>query len=202
MNIYTWIEMKTNVSPPPQMISLFKISASSTEKRKEPFCAGPSLKEDVSQLAFVSDAAYCFLPFRTSPEPREGEMLFSSSSCGTFCLVYRHLTRHKIRMILVGMFCCGLGALKYKSFYVFFLQTEHLPLQTPFKEREVGSRQHSNGLSSRRFDYEDENPAEEDGIQQMRALSSQMCYQDWSPGGHHHSDGPGRVCINSREHYV
>ncbi|XP_049713677.1 nectin-3 [Elephas maximus indicus] len=81
-------------------------------------------------------------------------------------------------------------------------QTEHLPLQTSFKEREVGSRQHSNGLSSRRFDYEDKNPAEEDGIQQMRALSSQMCYHDWSPGGHHHSDGPGRVCINSREHYV
>jgi len=81
-------------------------------------------------------------------------------------------------------------------------QTEHLPLQTQFKEREVGSLQHSNGLNSRRLDYEDENPTGEDGIQQLYPLYSQICYQDRSPGKHHESNEPERVYINPREHYV
>ncbi|KAM9635881.1 uncharacterized protein ACIGJ3_016717 [Trichechus inunguis] len=81
-------------------------------------------------------------------------------------------------------------------------QTEYLPLQIPFKEREVGSLQHSNGLNSRRYDYEDENPVEEDGSQQMYPLSNQMCYQDWSPGKHHQNYNPERVYINPQEHYV
>uniref|UniRef100_A0A2K6GAY7 Nectin cell adhesion molecule 3 n=1 Tax=Propithecus coquereli TaxID=379532 RepID=A0A2K6GAY7_PROCO len=81
-------------------------------------------------------------------------------------------------------------------------QTEHLPLQTQFKEREVGSLQPSNGLNSRRCDYEDENPAGEDGIQQMYPLCNQMCYHDRSPGKHHQNKDPERVYINPREHYV
>jgi len=81
-------------------------------------------------------------------------------------------------------------------------QTEHLPLQTQFKEREVGGLQHSNGLNSRRLDYEDENPTGEDGIQQLYPLYSQICYQDRSPGKHHESNEPERVYINPREHYV
>ncbi|XP_024591137.1 nectin-3 isoform X2 [Neophocaena asiaeorientalis asiaeorientalis] len=81
-------------------------------------------------------------------------------------------------------------------------QTEHLPLQTQFKGREVGSLQRSNGLNSRRFDYEDENPVGEDGIQQMYPLYNQMCYQDGSPGKYHPSRDLERVYINPREHYV
>ncbi|ELW60004.1 hypothetical protein TREES_T100000788 [Tupaia chinensis] len=76
-----------------------------------------------------------------------------------------------------------------------------MPLQTQFKEREVGSLQHSNGLNSRRFDYEDENPVEEDGIQQMYPLYNQMCYPDRSPGKHQNHD-PASVYINPQEHYV
>ncbi|XP_044107294.1 nectin-3 isoform X2 [Neovison vison] len=81
-------------------------------------------------------------------------------------------------------------------------QTEHLPLQTQFKEREVGGLQHSNGLNSRRLDYEDESPVGEDGIQQMYPLYSQICYQDRSPGKHRQSNEPERAYINPREHYV
>uniref|UniRef100_A0A8D1FJB3 Nectin-3 n=2 Tax=Sus scrofa TaxID=9823 RepID=A0A8D1FJB3_PIG len=81
-------------------------------------------------------------------------------------------------------------------------QTEHLPLQTQFKEREAGSLQHSNGLKSRRFDYEDENPGGEDGIQQMYPLYNQMCSPDLSPGKRHPNHDPERVYINPREHYV
>ncbi|KAF3827582.1 hypothetical protein GH733_003068, partial [Mirounga leonina] len=96
-------------------------------------------------------------------------------------------------------------------------QTEHLPLQTQFKEREVGGLQHSvsnvvllrgsaqgelNGLNSRRLDYEDENSTGEDGIQQLYPLYSQICYQDRSPGKHHESNEPESVYINPREHYV
>ncbi|XP_011938402.1 PREDICTED: nectin-3 isoform X4 [Cercocebus atys] len=80
-------------------------------------------------------------------------------------------------------------------------QPEHLPLQTQFKEREVGNLQHSNGLNSRSFDYEDENPVGEDGIQQMYPLYNQMCYQDRSPGKHHQNNDPKRVYIDPREHY-
>ena len=36
-----------------------------------------------------------------------------------------------------------LGASKGTPFSVFFLQTEHLPLQTHFKERAVGGLEHS-----------------------------------------------------------
>uniref|UniRef100_A0A2I3GSE1 Nectin-3 n=1 Tax=Nomascus leucogenys TaxID=61853 RepID=A0A2I3GSE1_NOMLE len=81
-------------------------------------------------------------------------------------------------------------------------QPEHLPLQTQFKEREVGNLQHSNGLNSRSFDCEDENPVGEDGIQQMYPLYNQMCYQDRSPGKHHQNNDPKRVYIDPREHYV
>ncbi|XP_033067237.1 nectin-3 isoform X2 [Trachypithecus francoisi] len=81
-------------------------------------------------------------------------------------------------------------------------QPEHLPLQTQFKEREVGHLQHSNGLNSRSFDYEDENPVGEDGIQQMYPLYNQMCYQDRSPGKHHQNNDPKRVYVDPREHYV
>ncbi|XP_044944260.1 nectin-3 isoform X5 [Mustela putorius furo] len=81
-------------------------------------------------------------------------------------------------------------------------QTEHLPLQTQFKEREVGGLQHSNGLNRRRLDYEDESPVGEDGIQQMYPLYSQICYQDRSPGKHRQSNEPERAYINPREHYV
>ncbi|XP_032205571.1 nectin-3 isoform X3 [Mustela erminea] len=81
-------------------------------------------------------------------------------------------------------------------------QTEHLPLQTQFKEREAGGLQHSNGLNSRRLDYEDESPVGEDGIQQMYPLYSQICYQDRSPGKHRQSNEPERAYINPREHYV
>ncbi|XP_032708030.1 nectin-3 isoform X2 [Lontra canadensis] len=81
-------------------------------------------------------------------------------------------------------------------------QTEHLPLQTQFKEREVGGLQHSNGLKSRRLDYEDESLVGEDGIQQMYPRYSQICYQDRSPGKHRQSNEPERAYINPREHYV
>uniref|UniRef100_A0A8C0XNB0 Nectin-3 n=1 Tax=Castor canadensis TaxID=51338 RepID=A0A8C0XNB0_CASCN len=81
-------------------------------------------------------------------------------------------------------------------------QTEHFPLQTQFKEREVGSLQPSNGLNSRRFDYDDENPVGEDGIQQVYPLYNQMCHQDRSPSRHHQNSNPERVYINPREHYV
>uniref|UniRef100_F7IHB3 Nectin-3 n=1 Tax=Callithrix jacchus TaxID=9483 RepID=F7IHB3_CALJA len=80
-------------------------------------------------------------------------------------------------------------------------QPEHLPLQTEFKEREVGSLQHSNVLNSRSFDYEDENPVGEDGSQQTYRLYNQMCYQDRSPGKHHQNDAK-RIYINPQEHYV
>ncbi|EPQ01959.1 hypothetical protein D623_10006375 [Myotis brandtii] len=80
--------------------------------------------------------------------------------------------------------------------------TERLPLQSHFKGREVGGLQPSNGLNSRRFECEDENPVGEDGIQQMCPLYNQMCYQDRSPGKHHRSNDPERVYINPREHYV
>uniref|UniRef100_A0A287CWH7 Nectin cell adhesion molecule 3 n=1 Tax=Ictidomys tridecemlineatus TaxID=43179 RepID=A0A287CWH7_ICTTR len=79
-------------------------------------------------------------------------------------------------------------------------KTEHLPLQTQKKEREICSLPHSNGLNSKSFD--DENPAGEDGIQQMYPLYNQMCYQDRSPGKHHQNNDPKRVYINPREHYV
>lgn len=46
-------------------------------------------------------------------------------------------------MVLVDVYHCVLGSLKCLSCSVFFLQTEHLPLQTQFKEREVGGLQHS-----------------------------------------------------------
>lgn len=105
-------------------------------------------------------------------------------------------------MALVDVLHRVLGALKCVSCSVFFFQTEHLPLQTQFKEREVGGLQHSNGLTSRRLDYEDENPEGEDGIQQMYPLYNQICYQDRSPGKHHQSNDPDRVYINPREHYV
>lgn len=81
-------------------------------------------------------------------------------------------------------------------------QTEHLPLQTQFREREVGGLQHSNGLSRRRVDYEDENPVGEAGIQQMCPLYNQICQKDRSPGKHRQSNDPERVYINPREHYV
>lgn len=81
-------------------------------------------------------------------------------------------------------------------------QTEHLPLQTQFKEKEVGCLQHSNGVNSRRFDYEDENPVGEAGRQQMYPLYNQMCYQDRSSGKRHQNEDPERVYINPREHYV
>lgn len=81
-------------------------------------------------------------------------------------------------------------------------QTEHLPLQTQFKEKEVGGLQHSNGVNSRRFDYEDENPVGEAGRQQMYPLYNQMCYQDRSSGKRHQNEDPERVYINPREHYV
>ncbi|XP_042087044.1 nectin-3 isoform X3 [Ovis aries] len=81
-------------------------------------------------------------------------------------------------------------------------QTEHLAQQTQFKERETGSVQRPNGLNSRRFDCEDENPVGEDRTQQMYPLYDQMRYQDGSPGRHHpYSDLEG-VYINPREHYV
>uniref|UniRef100_A0A8C5ZEG7 Nectin-3 n=1 Tax=Marmota marmota marmota TaxID=9994 RepID=A0A8C5ZEG7_MARMA len=79
-------------------------------------------------------------------------------------------------------------------------QTDHLPLQTQKKEREICSLPHSNGLNSKSFD--DENPAGEDGIQQMYPLYNQMCYQDRSPSKHHQNNDPKRVYINPREHYV
>ncbi|KAM8771278.1 nectin-3 isoform 2-T2 [Rhynchonycteris naso] len=81
-------------------------------------------------------------------------------------------------------------------------QTEHLPLQTHFKEREVGSLQRSNGLNSRRFDSEDENPAVEDRTQQMYPLYNQVCHHNRSPGKHHQDKDPERVYMNPREHYV
>lgn len=80
-------------------------------------------------------------------------------------------------------------------------QTEHLPLQTQFKEKGAGGLQPSNGLSSKKFDYEDENTVCEDGTQQMYPLYNQMCYQDRSPHKHHPS-GPERLYVNPREHYV
>lgn len=46
-------------------------------------------------------------------------------------------------MALVDVLHRVLGALKCVSCSVFFFQTEHLPLQTQFKEREVGGLQHS-----------------------------------------------------------
>lgn len=47
-------------------------------------------------------------------------------------------------MALVDVFHCVPGALKCVSCSVFFFfQTEHLPLQTQFQDREVGSLQHS-----------------------------------------------------------
>lgn len=92
-------------------------------------------------------------------------VLFLSSS-GTFCLVDRHFIRHDllfqkgvlkeeeeerrrkkkkkgVLVVLVDVFYHVLGALKGMPFSLFFLQTEHLPLQTQFKEREVGCLQHS-----------------------------------------------------------
>lgn len=81
-------------------------------------------------------------------------------------------------------------------------QTEHLPLQTEFKERDVGSLQPSNGLNAQRRDYEDEIPVGEEGIQRVYPLYNQMCYQDRSPGKHHQNNDLERVYINPREHYV
>lgn len=46
-------------------------------------------------------------------------------------------------MVWADVFHHVLGALKRVSCSVFFLQTEHLPLQTQFREREVGGLQHS-----------------------------------------------------------
>ncbi|XP_007646580.1 nectin-3 isoform X4 [Cricetulus griseus] len=80
-------------------------------------------------------------------------------------------------------------------------QTEHLPLQTQFKEKGAVGLQSSDGLNSRRFDYEDENTALENENQQMYPLYNQMCYQDRSPHKHHPSN-PERLYINPREHYV
>lgn len=105
-------------------------------------------------------------------------------------------------MVLIDLFYHVLCALKCMSFSVFSLQTEHLAQQTQFKERETGSVQCPNGLNSRRFDCEDENPVGEDRTQQMYPLYDQMRYQDGSPGRHHpYSDLEG-VYINPREHYV
>ncbi|XP_033623971.1 nectin-3 isoform X2 [Fukomys damarensis] len=80
-------------------------------------------------------------------------------------------------------------------------QTEHLPLQTEFKERDVGNLLPFNGLSSKRFDYEDENSVGEDGIPQMYPLYNQMCYEEPSTGKHLTTD-PEKIYINPREHYV
>uniref|UniRef100_D3Z6X5 Nectin cell adhesion molecule 3 n=1 Tax=Mus musculus TaxID=10090 RepID=D3Z6X5_MOUSE len=80
-------------------------------------------------------------------------------------------------------------------------QTEHLPLQTQFKEKGAGGLQPSNGPISRRFDYEDESTMQEDGTQRMCPLYSQMCHQDRSPR-QHHPRNPERLYINPREHYV
>ncbi|XP_023557832.1 nectin-3 isoform X2 [Octodon degus] len=79
-------------------------------------------------------------------------------------------------------------------------QSEHLPLQTPFKEREAGSLLPSNGLNSSRFDYED-NTVGENGTQQMYPLYSHVCYEDPSTG-RCQSTNPEKVYINPREHYV
>uniref|UniRef100_A0A8C6N124 Nectin cell adhesion molecule 3 n=1 Tax=Mus spicilegus TaxID=10103 RepID=A0A8C6N124_MUSSI len=79
--------------------------------------------------------------------------------------------------------------------------TEHLPLQTQFKEIGAGGLQPSNGPISRRFDYEDESTMQEDGTQRMCPLYSQMCHQDRSPR-QHHPRNPERLYINPREHYV
>ncbi|CAI9169365.1 unnamed protein product [Rangifer tarandus platyrhynchus] len=81
-------------------------------------------------------------------------------------------------------------------------QTEHLPLQTQFRERETGSVQRPNGLNSRRFDCEDENSVGEDGTRQIYPLYDQMRYPDGSPGRHHPCSDLEGVYINPREHYV
>ncbi|KAM9671118.1 nectin-3 isoform 2-T2 [Dama dama] len=81
-------------------------------------------------------------------------------------------------------------------------QTEHLPLQTQFRERETGSVQRPNGLNSRRFDCEDENPVGEDGTRQIYPLYDQMRHPDGSPGRHHPRSDLEGVYINPREHYV
>ncbi|XP_042532747.1 nectin-3 isoform X2 [Dipodomys spectabilis] len=81
-------------------------------------------------------------------------------------------------------------------------QTEQLPLQAQFQEREVGNLQPSNGLNSRRFMCEDEHPVGEDGIQQRHPIYSHVCYQDRSPSKHYQNSDPERIYINPREHYV
>ncbi|XP_027723828.1 nectin-3 isoform X2 [Vombatus ursinus] len=81
-------------------------------------------------------------------------------------------------------------------------QREHFPLQSQYKEREIGSFQHTTVVNGRQFDYEDDRPEGEDGLQQMYPLYSQTCYKDWSCDKHQQSSDPGRSYINPREHYV
>lgn len=61
----------------------------------------------------------------------------------TFDKTQKAVLKIGIFRALVDVFHCVPGALKCVSCSVFFFQTEHLPLQTQFQDREVGGLQHS-----------------------------------------------------------
>lgn len=101
--------------------------------------------------ASVGDVLCIFFLYKRAGAERDNtqEMpLLFPSSRETVCFIGRHLTRHGwffkigVLVVLVDLFYHVLCALKCMSFSVFSLQTEHLPLQTQFKERETGNVQH------------------------------------------------------------
>lgn len=106
-----------------------------------------------SHESFRSRSSVCFLPSRRSLESGERPTL-KKCNClppptehllagHTFDRTWLALLKIGIFMVLVDVFHYVLGALKCVSCSVFCLQSEHLPLQTPFKDREVGGLQHS-----------------------------------------------------------